>query len=210
MNRKNNAVEPTAKQLEILTGTLIADGHLRRNLSNTVYGKIEHGKKQYDYLLWKHLELNNLCSPIILNYNKDKRFGEDYRRESYSFNIKANPALETLYNNLYNNKIKRITPDLLVNYSTLSLAVHFMDDGYKIFNRYHICTDSFSIEDIILLQEHLRNNLSLNTSLVKRGFRKDNITPIYRIAILYRDSGLFEYLVRSYIIPSLKYKLIVT
>ena len=58
MNRKNDAVEPTARQLEILTGTLIADGHLRRNLSNTVYGKIEHGKKQYDYLLWKYLELN--------------------------------------------------------------------------------------------------------------------------------------------------------
>ena len=47
MNRKNYAVEPTAKQLEILTGTLIADGHLRRNLSNTVYGRIEHGKKEF-------------------------------------------------------------------------------------------------------------------------------------------------------------------
>jgi len=209
MNRKNEMVVPTQRQLEILTGTLLGDGHLRRNLSGTVNGKIEHGKNQREYLEWKYEQLNNLVNPIIKNNSKDKRIGDDFRRESYSFTIKANPALESLYLSLYKNGVKYISKELLNNYTILSLAVHFMDDGYKCFRQYQLCTDNFTIDDIDLLRNHLLNNIGLKTSVLYRGFRKDD-TPAYRINILNRYAGLFDYLVKPYILPSLQYKLSVS
>lgn len=185
----------TKRQEEILIGHILGDGHLKKEFAN-VSGKIEQGYKQKEYAEWKHSELRNLCSE--LKYRKrgkiDKRTSIYY--ESYSCSILSNPELNKYYPLFYKDKVKYISEEIMELFTPLSLAVLFMDDGYKSKAGYKIATQCFNIDSINVLINKL-NTMGLSVNIHKNN----------SIYIPASSKDLFTFLVKPYIIPSMKYKL---
>ena len=120
----------TSRQDAIILGTLLGDGCLERNGTWTRL-RLEHGSSQKSYLEWKNEELKSLITGSVMKmhyYHKiNKRFYDSVR--AYTFSDK----MFDYYRNIFYFNKKKVIPknieSLLVN--PLSLAVWFMDDGYK-------------------------------------------------------------------------------
>ncbi len=186
----------TKKQEEILIGHILGDGHLR-NKDTNVSGKIEQGYKQKDYAEWKYNELKSLCNKFTywIRGKADPRNGIKY--QSYGTMLIANPELNKYYPLFYNNEGKKyISSGIMKLFTPLSLAVLFMDDGYKCQSSYSISTNCFDLNSIDLLQNKL-SEFGLSTTI-----HKGNVIYIKACS---RD--LFTQLIKPYIIESMKYKL---
>lgn len=75
-----------------------------------------------------------------------------------------------------------------------------MDDGSKNQQGANIYTDCFSLEDVKLLQNALKNKFSLHVTLQKHGNG-------WRLYIPKRQMTRFTTLIKPYILPSMCYKL---
>jgi len=189
---------PTQRQLEILTGCLLGDGCL--NLSNKSLNprfSCEHGIKQKEYCYWKFKELESLD----VKYKESKRNIPDPRNglyyESSTIRSTANTEFLPIYHTLYKDKTKVITEEFLKNYTDLSLAVHYMDDGTKA-DSYYLATNCFSQEDLEIFKQHLENNFGLSFNYCKNG----------SIYIPAKHRSLFTYHIKKHIHPSMMYKLV--
>ena len=160
----NKPIKLTQRQLSILTGTLLGDGSLRKPNINPNFS-CEHGIKQLEYCKWKYEELKSLNANFSIHKRKtiDKRNGKLY--ESTVCRIPANSEFLSLYENLYINGTKQITKKFLENFDELSLAVMFMDDGYKVGKTIGIATNCFSLEELITLKEFLFKKFCLNFTI---------------------------------------------
>lgn len=194
----------TQRQDAILVGTLLGDGCLERNGRN-VRLRLEHGKDQKSYLLWKFRELKSIITGSVMKvraYHKiNKRIYESYR--AYTF---SDEAMQYYQNMFYLNN-KKIIPDTICEIlkDPLSLAIWFMDDGYRRndCNAFRLGTDSFSKEEQILLQEVLSKNFGIETKIHKKG-------KYWNIYIPERESKKFVGIIKPYIIPKFEYKITLT
>lgn len=194
-----NTIIPTKEQIQILTGCLLGDGSLLlSDKSINPRFSCEHGLKQKEYCYWKFQKLESLEMKYKESIRKtvDSRNGKFY--ESATIRSLANTEFLKIYNTLYINKKKVITKDFLKNYTALSLAIHYMDDGTVSGTTYSIATNCFSLEDIEIFREHLKTNFGLDFKLQKNG-------SIYFPA-KYRT--LFNFIVSPYIHNSMKYKIV--
>ncbi len=194
----------TQRQDAIIIGTILGDGCLERNGKHARL-RLEHGKSQKSYLLWKYNKLKEVITGSIMrlhSYHKiNKCFYDSFR--AYTF---SNQIFDTYWNTFYFNK-KKIIPIHIqfILKHPLSLAVWFMDDGYKRndCNALRLGTDSFTKDEQVLLQSVLKNNFGIETSLHKKG-------KYWNIYIPQRESKKFVDLVKPYIIPELTYKIALT
>ena len=194
----------TQRQDAIVIGTILGDGCLERNGKN-VRLRLEHSKDQRSYLLWKFKELKSIVTGSIMKiraYHKiNRRFYESYR--AYTFTDEA----INYYWNMFYLKNKKVIPvnigKLLTN--PLSLAIWFMDDGYKRndCNAFRLGTDSFGLEGQIMLQKVLLENFGIETKTHKKG-------KYWNIYIPERESKKFVNIVKPYIIPRFEYKITLT
>lgn len=184
-------------QKSVLTGALLGDSSIRHGVKNPSV-KFENGIKQKEYLLWKYEFFKEFASIPVHNIRKpDKRTGNIY--ESYSFRLHSNPELIFFYKNLHIDGKKRITKEFLENYDEMSLAVHIMDDGSKLIKSILLHTQCFSVEDVKMFQGFLYERFNIVTTInMNRGL------PVIRTATSSFD--LIKFLVKDYIIESMKYK----
>lgn len=192
------------RQKEILIGSILGDGTLEKDGKN-VRLRIEHGKEQKAYLWWKYKELKALTSkPPRLVKVKDKRSGKE--RIKWHFSTLSLPVLNFYYEKFYQKRRKQIPKDIeeLLT-SPLSLAVWFMDDGYKRSdcNALRINTDCFKLEEQERLKKCLKKNFDINVRLHRKG--KD-----WNIYIPNKESKKFCQIVKSHFHPSLRYKISLT
>lgn len=194
----------TQRQNAIIIGTLLGDGCLERN-GKHVRLRLEHGISQKFYLLWKYKELKKVITGNVMSlhyYHKvNKCFYDSFR--AYTF---SNQIFDMYWNTFYFNK-KKIIPSRIhsILNHPLSLAVWFMDDGYKRndCNALRLSTDSFTKNEQVILQSVLKDNFGIETSLHKKG-------KYWNIYIPKKESKKFVGLVKPYIIPELVYKIALT
>lgn len=191
-------IKPTQRQLEVLIGTLLGDSSLIIKEKVNPSFSCAHGINQKAYCEWKFRELQSLG--MKLSYCKrstpDKRNGIYY--EDFTIRGKANPEYVDLYNNLYIEGKKRITAEFLENFTNLSLAVLFMDDGSKTSKgSILISTNCFPEEDLVLFTSFLKNKFGLEFSIQSNN----------SIYLLKKDFCRFKELVQVHIEESLLYKL---
>ena len=91
---------------------------------------------------------------------------------------------------------KKRIPDNLSLLTPLAIAIWFMDDGTKQFS-YKIATDSFEKVDIQRLQEFLKMEWNIETTI-----QWDN-----GLYIRSKSKEEFKKLIEPYVIESMKYKL---
>ncbi len=187
------SVKPTLRQVEILIGHVLGDGHLKRHYENTA-GTISQGTAQKEYAAWKVLELENLCTSLHRRVRKtiDQRTGVYY--VSYDAHIKANPELNFLHELFYTGTEKVLSPEIVKYITPLSLAVWFMDDGFKSPSGFCIATNCFTEREVLIAI-----------------FRKFHITVSFqKNGVLYipaKHKASFQQLIEPYILDSLMYKL---
>jgi hypothetical protein len=201
------------KKLEqILIGTILGDGHIQKTQAKTNRCRLRicHSSKQKDYLYWKYYYFQSICPS---EPRKEKN------EESYLFYTFYSDDLK-LYHNLFYEKTeksyrKKIDPTLISFFKDpLSLAVWYLDDGSfrKTFQAARIATNSFSLSEILILQEILQVNFGIPTNVVKAGKSRVGNYQWYNLSFNARDQGfsklkeaIYEIVLNE--IPSMLYKL---
>lgn len=186
--------ELTKEQIEILTGTLLGDSSLQfmsKKAKTPIY-TCTHGKEQKDYA---ELKAQKLGASITERNRFDKRTEKIY--ESYYVWSKTNPYFLKIYDKLYKNKKKVITNEFLENFTDVSLAYLYMDDGYTSQKTAFICTDAFDDDSIFVLIKFLEKKYSITFRKVRGN----------RIRLAFRDRIRFCNLIEKHMMDNLKYKL---
>ena len=184
-------------QLEVIRGSLLGDGALSFSASNHlgVRFRMGHGEKQENYLRWKASLFSNIKQCITKNKKGD-----------IFCDLTPLPELYSLRNEMYRGKYKFLTPEFVSNLSPLSLGIWYMDDGHLDIRdsgkgRIAICAEAIHPDSRELLKGILETKYGIITRLGKQGYK----------AVLFFDqsnSDKFMQLVRKYIHPSMKYKLL--
>lgn len=184
----------TSTQNAILTGTLLGDGSLRRqgNRLNALL-EVNHSVEYREYVDWKwqHFKKYVITSP-------HSRKNNSYRI-AYRFTTRSLPVFTEYYNKYYINSKKRVPRDIKLN--PLSLAVWFMDDGTRIRSAFYLNTQHFTLQDQEFLQDLLFNTFGFNSTL-----NRDK--KYFRIRIFSKSSLDMQRLIKPYIIPCMKYKML--
>lgn len=193
------------KQKEILIGLILGDGHLERLYTPSLGRlKVEHSYKQKDYVDWIYKEFQDWVRSKP-RPRKVSAFGKLYL--NYGFCTYGHVLLGEFKERFYKGKKKVIPNNLEKDITPLGLAVWYMDDG-SIKSKRHkgvfLNTQGFEEGEIRKLQKILRKKFGIK-SITRDQTRNQKIKKqIY----LGGESGeSFIWLIRSYIIPSMKYKI---
>ena len=197
--RCNPSIALTKFQIEVLIGTLLGDSSIRVT-ADACNPRIScaHGIKQKEYCEYKTQIFKNLGAKCVHHKrNKiDERTGIYY--EDYTMSIPANPEFLFLYQAFYTNKDKKSIPiSLLENFTEVSLAFLFMDDGTKSPSGYKIATNCFDIDELKQFQNFLKTKWNLETTI-----HKD-----HGLYIKAKSASLFKHLVSPYMHKTMTYKL---
>ena len=185
----------TEDEFQVLYGTILGDTHLDHRSTN-VSGSMAHCVRQKEFIEFKHKMLQRFTSDIREKKSVDYRFKKP-EYYSYYMYIKSSKALNDLYPKVYKNKVKYIDKEMLYKLTGLGIATWYMDDGSNGHSGYIFCTNSFSKEDVQLIQNFFKEKFDINTTI-----HKDNT-----IYIKADSKQKFKNLVSPYIIESMKYKL---
>ena len=190
------------RQKAIVIGTLLGDGCLETN-GRYVRLRTDHSERQKKYVFWKFYQIHNLTSgrPRFVEYY-DKRTRKIYKH--WRFDTISTEKF-TPYKNLFYANGKKQVPlnikELLIK--PLSIAVWFMDDGYrrKDCKGAYFNTQAYSKQGQRLLQETLEKNFGIRTRIHwARGKAK--------IYIPSSEFDAFQNLIESEAIPCLEEKLL--
>lgn len=194
----------TKIQHEFFAGCMLGDGNMKipKGCKNAMF-QCQHGPNQYEYNKWKSEILKSLGAKFYTYTRKtpSKKTGKIY--ESNITITNCNPNITYFYNMLYSTGKKKITDEILNNFTEFSLAILYMDDGSKTTNdensSYTIASCGFDKESLIKFQKFLYNKFHIETT----------ITLDNRIYIKVNSRNLFEYLITPYIkqVPCMLYKL---
>lgn len=186
------------KQLELLHGCLLGDGSLvlSRKCKNP-YFSCEHSIKQKEYAFWKFKILESLDAKYkeYIRVTPDRRNGKFY--EASRVSIGSLVEFLPIYKNLYIGKKKRITKEFLENFSELSLAIMFMDDGNKLGNSIKISTCCFSEEDLEIFINFCKTKWDIIFNLHTEN----------KLYLPVKYYSKFKSLIINYIHPTMLYKL---
>lgn len=194
---------PTEEQIVI--GSLLGDGNISANKSNTKSHLIfAHSSKQKDYCIWKTQMLQNI---MYFHYSFKEVKKIDKRNKKKYFSYRAlSKDLSVLhdfknrwYININDKNIKMINKTDLYKLNALGLAIWFMDDGYKDHNAgYVIATQCFSKQDLIIIKSYFKDIWDIEITIRNNG-------EIY-IGSKYKNK--FKNIIEPFIHPDCKYKLI--
>lgn len=197
--RPNKAIELSNFQKQVLLGTMLGDSSFKMTKASVNPAiSCAHGIKQKEYCEHKTKIFENLGA--ICTYHKrnipDKRNNKYY--EDYTMFVPANPELKGWYNAFYKEGRKVIPFELFDNFTEVSLAFMFMDDGSNTKYGYNIATNCFSEEELRKFRVFLFEKFNLETSMHKS----------HSLYIHHKSKKLFIQLVSPYIINCMQYKLI--
>jgi len=196
-----NKLSLSKRQKEILIGLILGDGHVEKLYTPTLGRlKVEHSYKQKDYVDWLYEEFRNWVrtKPRMRNI---RAFGKVWQR--YEFCTYGHQLLGEFQEKFYERKKKIVPSDLEKDMTPLGLAVWFMDDG-SIKSRRHkgffLNVQDFKKRDVRRLQKMLKNKFGISSST-----RKDEKGE--QIYLGGKRAEKFIEIIKSYIIPSMKYKI---
>lgn len=168
----------TTIQKEIIAGTLLGDASLERNkpTHNTRLRFDQSYPEHAPYLQSLYTIFQNLTgtlgAPNIHTRKPDKRTGKVYT--TIAFKTRALESLNPFYSAFYvynnNGKRRKVVPIIIKELLTSrALAYWIIDDGgINAYGATQLNTDSFTLDDIYLLQQALADNFGLRTRLAKK------------------------------------------
>lgn len=191
-------------QQSILIGILLSDGYL---WSDKPYNNYRFHFKQtfsrFEYVLYVFQYFSHYCNILpFLKIESGYRDNKKYNYSSIEFYTRAFPCF-TQYNNLfYKNKIKVLPEDIFNLLTPVALAHWIMGDGAYKSHDLILCTDSFSILEVV----KLINVLIIRYELECKIHFHTSTQP--RILIRQRSMLKLKNIVLKYMHYSMLYKII--
>lgn len=190
---------------EVLFGCLLGDSSLNSNSETGFYRTVNfnHSIKQKDYFEYK----KKLFGKYFIQNNS---YTSGYGSEILRGKLISNLGLLKIANEICSvNGKKKVTKKWVDSLTPISLAFWFMDDGTLLNRenpdlrcRANISTQGFSLNEIKLLQEGMKEKFNIEVSI------GDNTTyKGYCIIIDADNTEKFCSLIAPYICDSMKYKL---
>lgn len=191
--RKNLMLVPSRREFDILVGSIIGDGYITKK------GKvqIEHSEHQRDYVQWKYRNLTTVvgANSILCTQRENKRYPG---RKTVSYRFWTRQYFRAWRNIFYPYGKKIIPKNIKDLFSPLVVAVLYMDDGtLRKGKGLSIATDSFSKNDVQIIQQALFDRYNIKANIVSRN----------RLNIGVKDSKCFFQIIHPFIIHSMQYKL---
>lgn len=212
---ERNMIKLKNYQKSIIVGILLSDGCLELRKGWNPRLRIEHSLKNFEYVWSLFFKLSNLVNsyPLLIKRNfRNKNFF------SISFKTRQLECLNEIKNLFYNpvtNK-RQISLEIFHYIDYISLAYWIMGDGSKI-NKggLLLCTDSFTLNEIILLINILKIKFNIEATILYRQSisPKDRKTilnegqKIARIFINKKNFDLIREQIRPYFTPDFLYKI---
>lgn len=198
------AVSLTQVQKDILVGTILGDAYLERNkpTHNTPVRFEQTFPTHAFYLTTLYIQFLDLAGkhPIVRSRKADKRTGNVY--SSISFRTLNLPCLNMFHDMFYKDGKKVVPSNIGDMLNARALAYLIMDDGGKgTGGETIIHTRSFTLQEVQLLQNALKDNFGLHTRLYEK------IPGQWVIIIPVKQVTLLKDIVAPYICLSMLYKL---
>ena len=164
---------------DIIVGTLLGDSSLERNKPPTHNSRLRFDQSypqhasylESIYLIFQDFT-GTLGAPKIHTRKPDKRTGKVY--STIAFKTRALEPLNYFYDLFYtydvNGKRRKVVPSNIKELLTSrALAYWIIDDGgMNTYGATQLNTDSFTLDDIDLLQKALADNFGLRTRIAKK------------------------------------------
>ncbi len=190
------------KQRAILVGLMLGDGFLESRYKHPRL-RIDQTLKHKEYVDWLYDQFKDLCSKEPRRLDRvDSRNGKIYYH--YLFSTITASSLDK-YHKMFYKGGKKIIPENLIDLlkNVLSLAVWYMDDGFKRSdcNSLYLCTSGFTLKEQKFLQEILQKLYGFKTKIHFAGKNARIYFPV--------DSAKgFCDLIRPFVLPVFHYKLL--
>jgi len=179
---------------QVLIGSLIGDGGLKKGKSSSYYET--HSLKQSEYLKWKAEILSSFFGGNVKIRN------EKDGRKFITFSTRCHPILTELRGLWYPNGKKTIPMQELQKLDKLSLAVWYQDDGYYNYEK-RMCGialgKKFRFQEPIV-EDWFKGRCGLDPHIVTKIKN-----PCLHFSV--KDSTQFLQLIVEYVHPSMIYKL---
>jgi hypothetical protein len=190
-------------QLSVLVGLLLSDGWLNISSPKSKNARLgftqSFDKFEYFWLIF------NIFAPFISNFfylrvrsrNKINKY-----QSAMEFYTRSLPCFTNLYSIFYLNQIKHVPLDIFNLFNPIVLAHWIMGDGqYVKSGGLLLCTDSFTLKEVVLL---------INVLIIKYDFKCSLHQPNpgkYRIFISKTSMPKLQELVLPYMVKSMLYKI---
>ena len=202
----------TLYQNAVIVGGLLGDLHIQKNsgLTSRLRLRFCHSVKQKKYVDWKYAVFkNNFCKTTKLPYQT--------KRNEYLFYTSYSECFVKYHSMWYQKEsqnFEKIVPknieQLLID--PVALAIWYLDDGTKINqNACRFATQSFSLEENLLLQSTLETNFK-DIVKIEKWWNKKTQKNLYSLYIPSEKQSFltFKKSIYSFVkteIPSMLYKL---
>ncbi len=191
-SRGNTVGSLTQLQHEVLVGSLLGDGTLRRQGHRNALLEINHCYAQRAYVDWKYKVFASISHSL-----PKRRLGNG-QRIAYRFTTRSMSVL-TKYHDWFYRMTKKIIPKD-IELSALGLAVWYMDDGSKSRSSCYLNTQQFQFAD----QERLIR-LLWKTFHIEGRLNRDK--QYYRIRVTTDGTRILHRFVEPFVLPCFRYKL---
>jgi len=193
------------KVISIIFGSLLGDGHAeKRKLGVGTRISFFQEERHLSYIFFLHdlLSKEGYCNskiPLVRT-----RLGVKGKvRKIARFHTWTYTSFNWIQEMWYVND-KKCVPYNIAEYLTpLALAIWIMDDGSKVGKGLKLSTNSFTYEECMNLTNALYKNFRLKSTIQSVG-----ITDQYIIYIWNESMGNLREIVKPFIIPEMKYKII--
>lgn len=186
-------------QFYVVVGIILSDGYLgssNRSINKFLYFKQSLSKSAYVWHVFSIL--SHYCAGfpklVMGNRNGVKFYGLDFHTRSY-------PMFTELYKLFYPKGIKLIPDNIYDLLSPVALAHLIMGDGSSREYGLEICTDSYSLIDVIKITNVLIIKYQLICTV---RLKKENQ---YRIYVSSKSMDKLRTIVNPYMHPSMVYKI---
>lgn len=204
---KLNQPDLTQYQRSVLIGMILSDACIIKT-NKYPYVKFEQGYLQKEFVenLFDIFKTHSFSEEISIRYKKNND-----KIHSYWFKTFSHPTFELEYDLFYNNncKDKTIKSNLITNHvDEISLAYWIMGDGYfhKRDKIYSLHTEGFTYNECLIISIELNKKYNLNSSV--KLAKETSTRKLYKIVFTARDSSIISNLIKPYILPIFKYKIL--
>lgn len=181
----------TEDQTSILIGVFLGDSAMRKKTHALL--EINHSYTQKEYVDWLYQQFKNYVD------TKPKMRKSNGTRIAYRFTTKSLPVFTHFYDNYFRNHRKNIPKNLIL--TPLTLAIWYMDDGSRCDEDIYLNTQQFVKEEQQRLIDMLFHQYRIEATV-----NRDK--KYWRIRIKKASVPYFMKMISPYILPSMRYKLL--
>lgn len=194
-----NLIFLTPNSYSVIVGQLLSDGWLEKySLNSNTRFRFKQSVVRAYYVLVSFMFLSHYCSSLP-RLTKSKRKGKIHY--GLEFSTRYLPCFNELFRLFYRDGIKVIPDNIYDLLTPIAIAHWVMGDGAILNKGLVLCTDSYSIQEVVKLINVLKIRYDINCTI--QGYKNNRA----RIYIKQESLPKLQTLIKPYILSPMLYKI---